>query len=161
MTLVLLAIIAGFLFSLAYMTRRRFGVLGLGLAAGTVLARSIAPPVADYFKQADLPVAPLSYDTAAVVILSLLPALLLLAGGPVYGSKRATIIGGLLFAVLGTLLILGPLTTSLPTLDNGVRQVLVATADWQDYIIAGGIGIAVADMLLMRKTPAHDKKSKH
>lgn len=161
MTLVILGIVAGFLFLLAYTAKRRFGVLGLGLAAGTVLARSVGVPLGDYVRTSDLPVSPLSYDTFAMVLLTLLPALLMLAGGPAYTSKRAAIIGSVLFAVLATLIILGPLTINLPIIDPGVRQVLTATAQWQDYIIAGGIGIAVGDMLLMRLQGGGEKKVKH
>lgn len=150
MTLVIVIIIAALLYFMAYSARRRFGVLGLGLAAGTVLVRAVGGDVSAYIAGNRVPVAPLTYETTAIVALTLLPALLLLAGGPTYIKKKQARMGALLFAILATLLILGPLTVELPTNDVYVRQFLEATAKWQGYITAIGVAVAVMDVLMYK-----------
>ena len=162
MTLVIIVGIAIALFGLAYSTKRRFGVLGLGLAAGVLLAQNATSFVAGIFKSYDLPVEPLTYAVSATVTLTLLPALLLLVGGPSYISKRSAVIGATAFAVLGTLLILGPLTTALPTIDSGIKQMLDFIAQWQAAIIALAILAAVFDTILLHTGKSNARKhSKH
>ena len=161
MTLLIIIAIAIALFGLAFMTKRRFGVLGLGLAAGVLLAQNASKFVAGFLSINSVPVEPLTYDSAAVVSLTLLPALLLLIGGPKYFAKRPAVIGAAAFSVLGTLLILGPLTTALPTDDDTIRQVLNFVADWQAVIIAAAIVTAVLDTVLLHTgksaSPKHGK----
>jgi hypothetical protein len=162
MTLVIIVAIALALFSLAFITKRRFGVLGLGLAAGAVLAEEWSRDVGRFLEATDSPVEPLSVTTAATVILILVPALLLLIGGPKYAERRGALIGSLLFALLGTMLLIGPLTTDLPTMDGGVKPALDFVAKWQNLLIAGGIAIAIVDMLSAHGPKLSGRgKSKH
>lgn len=162
MTLVIiLLILLGFV-ALAYITKRRFGVLGLGLAAGVLLAQHAGRAVAEFFVLNSVPVAPFTPIVLATVILTVLPALLLLIGGPTYSSKLPKIIGSIGFGLLATLLILGPLTVALPTEDATVKQLLDIIAEWQSAIIAGAIALAVIDTILQHsKKPAPEKAGKH
>lgn len=162
MTLVIIFAIALALFGLAFVTKRRFGVLGLGLAAGTILAQGWGREVAQWLQGSHVPVQPLSHFTAASVLLILLPPLLLLIGGPKYNERKYAIIGAVCFGLLGTMLLLGPLTTDLPTLDTNIRSVLVFIARWQNVLIAVGIALAIIDTLLTHgpKFPGR-KHSKH
>lgn len=161
MTLVIITVLAIALFGLAYGTKRRFGVLGLGLAAGVLLAQHATKFVSAQLKSYDVPVEPLTYDVSAIVVLTLLPALLLLVGGPKYFVKRSAVIGAVAFALLGTLLILGPLTTALPTEDTAIRQALLFVSKWQGTIIAIAIMAAVLDTVLLHTgkstSPKHGK----
>ena len=162
MTLVIIIGIAIALFGLAYSTKRRFGVLGLGLSAGVLLAQNATNFIAKLLETNHIPVAPLTHDISATVALTLLPALLLLVAGPSYFSKRSAFIGATVFAVLGTLLILGPLTTALPTLDSGIKQTLDFIARWQGVIITVAIIAAVFDTILLHSSkPASRKHSQH
>ncbi len=149
MTLVIIIGILLILFGLAFITKRRFGVLGLALAAGVLLAQTAGKYVGDILEKNQFPVAPLTPDAAASVLLILLPALLLLVAGPRYSRARSVLIGSAAFAVLATLLILGPLTTALPTQDESIRQSLTVISNWQGVIITAGISVAVLDTLLL------------
>lgn len=162
MTLVIIIAIALALFGLAFVTKRRFGVLGLGLSAGAILAQSWSREVARWLENGHIPVQPLSHFTASTLLLILLPALLLLIGGPKYTERKYAIIGSVCFALLGTMLLIAPLTTDLPTADRGVRSALDFIAKWQNVLIAGGIALAIVDTLLTHgpKLPGR-KKSKH
>lgn len=161
MTLVIVIGIALVLFGLAFASKRRFGILGLGLAAGVLLSQSLASNFADILEENTIPIAPLTYDTAAIVSLILVPSLLLTIGGPSYHERKIAIIGAALYALLGTMLILGPLTVSLPTADNGVRQVLNFVAQWQDIVVAVGVAIAVIDLMLVHGFRPSKRRGKH
>lgn len=160
MTLVIIVVIALSLFALAFMTKRRFGTLGLALAAGALLSDQLTRDLSMIIERNGVPVEPLSSTTAASVALILLPALILLLSGPVYKTKKATIIGAVAFALMGTMLILGPLTANLPLLDEGVDAVLNFIATYESLLIAVGIVGAVVDSWLTHSTKL-GRKSKH
>ena len=161
MTLVILAVLAISLFTLAYLTRRRFGVLGLGLTAGVLLARDVSGDVENFLKYADMPVDPLSFGTAALVLLVLTPALLLLFSGPKYGGPKMALLGSLAFAVFGTVLLLAPLSRDLPLQDASIQPVMTFVAQNSSLIVAACVVLAVLDALNMQKTKHFGKKSKH
>ena len=162
MTLVVILVTWIALLGIACVTRRRFGVLGLGLAAGVVLAQNATKFVADFYQQQNLAVAPLSYAGAATVTLIVLPALILLAGGPEYRTRQAAFVGAMGFALLGTFFLLGPLTTALPTTDQSVRSALVTVGNWQNVIVIVALILALVDTYLVHGAAArHYKKSKH
>lgn len=151
------------LFGLAFVTRRRFGVLGLALASGVVLAQNATSYVGDIFEQYQLPVAPFSYDGAATVLLIVAPALLLLAGGPRYSTRKASLIGALGFSLLGTFFLLGPLTTALPADDLAVRSALQILSKWQNLIVIVALLLALLDTFMVHGISGgrHKKSSKH
>ena len=161
MTLIVILVVAIALFGLAFATKRRFGVLGLGLAAGVVLAEAATSYVATFLEQQGVPVAPLSYKGTATILLILLPALILLAGGPTYASKKAAVVGALGFALLGTFFLLGPLTTALPTDDPAIRDVLIKVAQSQDAIVVVALILALIDTLMVHGGLVGHRKSKH
>jgi hypothetical protein len=146
------------LFVLSYTTKRRFGVLGLALAAGAMLsdlwAQKLTPLVASTGLQLAAP--PLS--TVVAVLLVLLPALFLLMSGPTYGNRTERIIGALLFATLATALLIEPLGSGLILQGEG-KQVYDWIFENRVYIVTLGLIAALTD-LLFAKTP-HHSKGKH
>lgn len=162
MTLIIILVVLLALFGLAFVTKRRFGVLGLALAAGVVLAQNASVFVAGYIKSQSLSVEPLSYSSVATIALILAPALILLAGGPTYNSKRAATVGAVGFALLGTLFLLGPLTTDLPSTDSAVRNVLNIIARYQNIIVICALVLALIDTYMVHGgIAAHHDKKKH
>lgn len=162
MTLVIILVILLALFGLAFFTKRRFGVLGLALAAGVVLAQSASGYLSGFLEQNNVPVAPLDYDSTAVIAIILAPAFLLLMGGPIYHSKKAAFIGAVGFALLGTFFILGPLTTALPADDQSIRSALVMISQWQNSIVISALLAALVDTFMVHGVVArHHKSSKH
>ena len=161
MTLLILLVIAVALFALAFFTRRRFGVLGLALTAGLVLSEQLTGEVATFLKLGDFPVEPLSHKSAAIVFLIIAPALVLLFSGPKYSDKRAAIIGSLMFAIFGTVLLLAPLSMSLPLSSTSIAPMLSQIALHSPTIIAAGIIAAIADTMHAQGKKPFDKKSKH
>lgn len=163
MTLIVIAIIALVLFGLAFFTKRRFGVLGLALASGVVLAQNATKFLGDFFESQALPVAPLTYDSAATVVLIILPALVLLAGGPKYHTRQAAFVGALGFSLLGTFFLLGPLTTALPTTDMSIRNALIVVSQWQNVIVVVALLLALLDTFMVHGAVGrrHHRANKH
>lgn len=148
MTLVLIVAIGLSLFALAFLSKRRFGTLGLALAAGALLSAQLTRDVSLFIERNQVPVEPLSSSAAASVALILLPSLVLLLSGPVYKTKKAAAIGAIAFALMATMLILGPLTTAMPALEPAVWEALQFIAKYQSLLIAGGVVGAVIDSWL-------------
>jgi hypothetical protein len=148
MTLAVIIGIVVTLFGLAFVTKRRYGVLGLALAAGVLLASNARPFVSDFYEVNRLPTSPLTADTAAIITLVLLPSLLMMISGPVYSKKSTAIIGALGYAVVGSVLLLGPLLTALPT-EPTVTPLLRQIADNQKVIVSVGIIVAIIDAMWM------------
>ena len=158
MTLVIIVAIALALFGLAFVTKRRFGVLGLGLAGGAVLSQSWGREIGQIFENQQLPVEPLSYFVAATVAPINIPPLLRLIAGPKYTDKKYALIGSICFALLGTLLLIGPLTMDLPPLSGEMKTSLDFIAQWENLLIACGIALAIVDMLHANSSKSHGKK---
>lgn len=160
MTLVVIFVIALSLFAVAFLSKRRFGTLGLALAAGALLSTQLTRNVSLLLEQNHVPVEPLSSTAAASVGLILLPALVLLVSGPAYKSKMGAAIGSAAFALMATVLILGPLTTALPALEPVVWTSLQFIAQYQSLLIAVAVIGAILDTWLTHNTKPKSK-SKH
>lgn len=161
MTLLVLVIVLAVLFVLAYFTKRRYGVLGLGLTAGYVLSEHVAKEVAGFLRYLDFPIEPLTPISAARIALILLPALLLMVAGPKYGDKRSRIVGSIIFALFGTFLVLAPIVASLPANDAQTMEYLRYAAENSSLITALGVALAVFDLMKTHRIKPADKKSKH
>ena len=147
------------LFGLAYATKRRFGVLGLALAAGSMLsglwAAKLTPIVAD----AGIVVQNPPLITLVAVILVLLPALLLLFSGPSYHDIPMRLAGAFLFAALAFALLIEPLGSALVLQDQG-KEVYDFFVENRVYIVTVGLVLAVIDLLAVH-TGRGRKSYKH
>ncbi len=110
---IVLIVIVAILFVFAYLTRRRFGVLGLALCAGYLLSTTWTDTVTPWVEGAgvELYAPPLASVVAAVLVL--VPPVLLLFSGPVSHGKWQRLISALAFTLLATAFLLGPLGSSL------------------------------------------------
>lgn len=148
------------LFGAAFITKRRFGVLGLALTAGSMLGglwtSALIPVVSE--SQVAIP----TVSTAALVAsgLVLAPALLLLFSGPTYKSTRGRLLGALLFAVFAFALLIEPLGYSL-VLEGPGRDVYQTVQVYYGYIVTGGIVMALLDVLAIHTTAPRKDKGKH
>jgi hypothetical protein len=162
MTLMILLGIGLVLFSLSFVTNRRYGVLGLGLTAGLVLSQEVSKELADFLKYLDFPVEPLPFMTAAGMFLILAPALIMLFSGPKYTDKRYAIIGSVLFAIYGIVLLIAPLVSSMPSADRAaIQPLLTMLAMNTSLIITVGVVTAVLDVMHSQGKAPLGKKGKH
>ncbi len=141
------------LFAMTYVTRRRFGVLGLALCAGYLISEMWTAQVTPFVRGAgfELLLPPLSSLVAAGLVL--VPAVLLLFSGPTYTRRIPRLIGAGAFALLATSFLLGPLGIALnldPTIDDTAFRIYIFLSDNTTFIITAGIAYALYDVLTMR-----------
>ncbi|MES2876702.1 MAG: hypothetical protein V4678_04510 [Patescibacteria group bacterium] len=134
------------LFGLAYFTKRRFGVLGLALAAGSMLSELWAVELTPLVRDAGLVVQNPPLITVVSVVLVLLPVAFLLFSGPSYRGSAQRVIGAFLFAALAFALLIEPLGSALVLQGEG-RIVYDFFVENQVYIVTIGLVIAVFDLL--------------
>jgi len=152
-------VVIALLFALAYVTKRRFGVLGLALAAGSMLSGLWADKLTPLVREAGLVVDNPPLITIVSVALVLLPAVVLLFSGPSYRDVPRRIIGALLFACLAFALLIEPLGSALVLQGQG-KMVYDFFVQNQVYIVTVGLIIAILDLLSTHTSRAH-KESKH
>jgi hypothetical protein len=157
--LVVLAVLLGALFALSYITKRRFGVLGLALCAGSLLSASWTSTLTPWVEShgVDFVSPPLSAVVSTVLILG--PALLLFFSGPTYSSALQRIAGSVAFALLAFVFLLQPIGVAMVFDDTG-EQIYSVLQQNSNVIVVVGIFVALADILITR-TPHHSKKSAH
>lgn len=156
--LIILAIIFGLLFAVAYITRRRFGVLGLALSAGAMLSEMWTDAVTPLVQRAGVELFAPPLTTVVAAGLVLLPAVLLLFSGPTYGRGPQRLVGSAAFALLAAALILTPLGNAL-NFDPLSRSIFIFLDENKTFIITAGIAYALFDILTL-KTPRHKHRNK-
>lgn len=148
------AVIGLALFLWAYLTKRRFGLLGLALAAGSMLSTIWAPAITKAISVHGFVVMNSLTNSFVLSAIVLAPAILILLHGAKYQNSVTRLIGALMFTVLALALLVEPLGYTLPlTNQTGVEAYNWLTAN-KEMIIGVGLAVAVVDMFLTRP-PAH------
>ena len=146
-------------FASAYMTKRRFGLLGLALATGSLLAGIWvydAGLVAGLFNVSS---GPLSSAVISSIIV-LLPAGLLMFHGYTYKSTIGRIIGAGLFALLAVTFLIEPIGHVVSVHGFG-SNVYAWFVSYRTIIIGVGLILAIVDIFLTKPVQQSDKRHKH
>jgi hypothetical protein len=144
-TVILLSLLLA-LSGLAFISRRRFGLLGLGLAAGTLLAGQSLPLLEEFFQVFKQYLGGISPAQAAVILLVLAPSLVLMLSGPKYYSGKMRLIGSLLYGVMAGFAILPFILNTVDFTDDIRNFVITSHAS----ALAIGVVVAVIDVFLTR-----------
>lgn len=157
-SLIVLGAIALVLFIGAFITKRRFGLLGLALTAGATLSTIWSYDAGLIVSSTGLvPSGPLTNATTLCLIV-LLPAIVLLFHGNTYKSPVARGVGAALFAILALAFLVEPLSTAF-VLEGVSKQVYDTILQWREVIISAGVVVAVFDLFLTKpKLLEKDKK---
>lgn len=148
------------LFGAAFVTRRRFGLLGLALAAGSILSGLWGYDAGLVVSTIGIfPSGPLT-TAATLAAIVLLPAVLLLFHGYTYKNIVGRIIGALLFALLALAFLVEPLGYALILEGTGV-DVYTWLVNNRQIIIGIGMVLAVVDLFFTKPAQLADKRSKH
>lgn len=157
--IIVFAGIALVLFAGAFISKRRFGLLGLALTAGATLSTIWSYDAGLVVSSTG--VFPEGVITQAVTqsLVVLLPAILLLFHGYSYKNIVSRIIGSLLFTILALAFLVEPLSYALPL--DGISGVVYSNIrQYKDLIISAGVILAIIDLFFTK--PAHlsekDKK---
>lgn len=146
------------LFFGAFISRRRFGLLGLALTAGATLSTLWSYEAGLVISSTGLvPAGPIT-NAVALAAIVLLPAIVLLFHGYTYKGMVGRIVGSLLFSVLALAFLLEPLEFILPL--EGQTATLYATLnEWKGVAISVGVIAAVIDLFFTKPAKnEHDKK---
>ena len=157
--IIVFAGIALILFAGAFISRRRFGLLGLALTAGATLSTIWSYDAGLVVSSTGL--LPEGVITQAVTqsLVVLLPAILLLFHGYAYKNLLSRIIGSLLFALLALAFLVEPIGYALP-LDGTGATVYATLKEYKDVIISVGVVLAVVDLFFTKPAPRSEKSSK-
>jgi hydrogenase/urease accessory protein HupE len=156
LTLGVFAGLAILLFAGAFVSKRRFGLLGLALTAGATLSTIWSYDAGLVISSTGL--VPDGEITTAVTLslIVLLPAIVLLFHGYAYKSVFGRVIGALLFTCLALAFLLQPVSLALPQ----EATVEIIKDNYRDVIISVGVVFAVID-LFFTKPKILEKEKKH
>lgn len=157
--IIIFAGLAIILFAGAFISKRRFGLLGLALTAGATLSTLWSYDAGLMVSSTGL--FPEGVVTQAVTqsLVVLLPAILLLFHGYAYKNFVSRTIGSLLFAVLALAFLIEPISFALP-LEGMGAQVYDTVREYRDVIISVGVILAVVDLFFTKRAPSADKSDK-
>ncbi len=140
-----LLVMAGILFVMAYLSKRRYGLLGLGLIAGSLISVNWASYVTLMLQAqgVSLSTPPLSLVVAIGVLL--LPALILMVVAPKYKKIHSRLVGSAFFAILGMTLVIAEFHRSAQNLLEP-SFMLAYINQYQAIIIVVAIVAALVDV---------------
>jgi hypothetical protein len=145
------------IFVAAFITKRRFGFLGLALAAGSILSGIWGYSIG---LEASAFGAPSGSLTTAIVscLIILFPAGILLLHGDKYKSLVGRIIGSVLFTILAVAFLIEPLSHAVTAqgFGSGIFTWLVNN---RDTVIGAGLVAAIVDLFLTKS--AHFPSKHH
>lgn len=149
--IIICVVIAILLFASAFITRRRFGLLGLALAAGSLLSGIWGYDAGLIASGLGIPTGSLT-TAITMAVLVLLPAVVLLFHGYTYKTYVGRVIGASLFTLLALAFLIEPLGHVLMPTGFGAD-----VYNWlninREAIIGFGLIVAVVDLFLTK--PAH------
>ncbi len=153
-------VLAVTLFVSAFITRRRFGLLGLALASGSILSGIWGYDAGLVVSAVGIvPSGPLT-TAATLAAIVLLPAVLLLFHGYTYKTTVGRIFGALLFSLLALAFLVEPLGHAL-ILQGAGADVYTKLVANREVIIGIGLVLAVIDLFFTKPAHLAEKKSKH
>jgi hypothetical protein len=150
------------LFFVSFITKRRFGVLGLALSAGALLSLNWAATLTPFLESQGVAVAAPPLSSLVQIGLVLLPPLILLFSGPMYTKMLPRVVGAFAFAALALVYVSDVLATIL-VLESPGSSVFQFLHDNKSILIVAGIIGAITDVLFTRKPKGHKdgRKSAH
>jgi len=154
------AAIAIALFAGAFLSKRRFGLLGLALTAGATLSSMWSYDAGLVVSSTGLvPDGPLT-NAVALSLIVLLPAILLLFHGYTYKGLLGRVIGSILFAVLALAFLVEPISFALP-LTGAANDAYVVLMQNKNLIISIGVVLAVVDLFFTKPAPKKSREHHH
>lgn len=158
-TFIIPGLLAITLFIAAFVAKRRFGLLGLALAAGSLLSGIWGYDAGLIASAIGIPSSPLS-SAVVLCIIVLLPAFLLLFHGYAYKTVIGRLIGASLFTVLAIAFLIEPISHIL-VLQGQSLSIYNYFISNRDLIIGAGLIVAVVDIFLTKPVQFTEKRHEH
>lgn len=150
------------LFLFAFVTKRRFGVLGLALSAGALLSLHWTASLTPFLEAQGITLTRPALGEIVQIALILVPPIILLFSGPTYSKMAPRVFGALAFASLA-LIYTSDILANMLVLDQSSGSVYAFLHENKSTLIVAGILASVVDVLFTRKPRANrdGKKSGH
>lgn len=156
--IILFGAILAIVFTIAFVSSRRFGPLALSLAAGFLLSEWWASWLTGLLDGLKLAVSWLPNGVIAALTLTLIPLFTLLLGGPRYQRKHEKIISAVAIAFLTASLLVVPLGKYVSLDGQALDLYKIFANNWR-YIATLGLVCGVIDLFMLH-TGGH-KPGKH
>ena len=156
--IILFGAILAIVFTIAFISSRRFGPLALSLAAGFLLSEWWASWLTGLLDGLKLAVSWLPNGVIAALTLTLIPLFALLLGGPRYQRKHEKIISAVAIAFLTASLLVVPLGKYVSLDGQALDLYKIFANNWR-YIATLGLVCGVIDLFMLH-TGGH-KPGKH
>lgn len=156
--IILFGVILAIVFTIAFVSSRRFGPLALSLAAGFLLSEWWASWLTGLLDGLKLAVSWLPNGVIAALTLTLIPLFALLLGGSRYQRKHEKIISAVAIAFLTASLLVVPLGKYVSLDGQALDLYKIFANNWR-YIATLGLVCGVIDLFMLH-TGGH-KPGKH
>lgn len=147
------------LFALSFVSKRRFGLLGLALTAGATLSSMWSYDAGLVISSTGLvPDGPMT-NAVALSLVVLLPAIVLLFHGYAYKALFSRLVGSLLFTGLTIAFLLEPIGFILPLQGNSA-DLYNQALQYKGVAISIGVILAIIDLFFTKPAYKADKDAK-
>ena len=154
--LIVLGIYFAALFLVGWMSRRSMGFPALTLAAGALIADLWTDSLTPVVAQSGLVIVKPPLESLVAIVLTLVPAFVVMMRAPKMASKHHGWFGSLVFATLGVMLTYAAFSNAV-VLDEGSKDIVRQIFSREAIITTVAILLAVLEVLLYRKPHTHDK----
>lgn len=149
--------LAAVLFVAAFFSKRRFGILGLALGAGSLISTSWTSTITPLIEQQGVVLISPPLSAVVATVLTLLPPFLLMFSGPKISDTFSRIVGAGAFSALAVAFLIQPLAFALQ-LDGSAEDIFGIIQQAQSIVVVVGLVAATLDIMLYRPPKDKDKK---
>ncbi|MBF1032863.1 MAG: hypothetical protein HXL00_03915 [Candidatus Nanosynbacter sp.] len=160
MLLGLLVGMAVVLAGLVYVAKRHFGLPVIGLAVGMVMTQLWAADVVPYAAGVGIGIDRSALLAVVTIVLTVLPAVVLVCCGSVVSQRWWRIGGSLIFGVVAVYVLFGALSSLVPTVDETSKTIMAVLDGSHAVVVTMGFACALVDTLVARTKGAKPHKKK-
>ena len=145
---------------LVYVAKRHFGLPVMGLAVGIVVTQLWAADVMPYVASLSVGIDRSTLLAVVTIVLTVLPAVVLVCCGSVVRQRWWRIGGSLIFGVVATYVLVDALSSLVPPVDETSKTVVAALDGSHAAVVTTGFACALVDTLVARAKGAKPHKKK-
>lgn len=161
--MILLGLLVGtavVLAGLVYAAKRHFGLPVMGLAVGMVVTQLWAADVMPYVASLSVGIDRSTLLAVVTIVLTVLPAVVLVCCGSVVSQRWWRIGGSLIFGVVATYVLVDALSSLAPPVDETGKAVVAVLDGSHAVVVTMGFACALVDTLVARTKGAKPHKKK-
>lgn len=145
---------------LVYIAKRHFGLPVIGLAVGMVVTQLWAADVVPYAAGVGIGIDRSALLAVVTIVLTVLPAVVLVCCGSVVSQRWWRIGGSLVFGVVATYVLVDALSSLAPPIDETSKTIMTVLDGSHAVVVTMGFACALVDTLVARTkgTKPHKKK---